>query len=286
MCVLAGTVNPVGCNENCPSPETKMGKAQNCNGKRKKMLGKTGTAIFNGYSPTETCPPFQYHSNGKSLVGSEWLRRFAEEIDSEPLRATAWNELSEICDRWQSDICGGSLLTEFLYLFTCRSTVQHQKQEATPLLERELDRLLSAYERLSWSILRLQLRRKLRPCSVYMSEWFQEELLHLQRAKESLNRHREFFAAHRESVKTDPRDWYLYFIASKLMEATGSYQLPKIISLIDAASAAHGEHTHLYTALGLKKRIQRFTKRFEARWLRVHPKPAADSKDADQDIPF
>ena len=262
-----------------------MGKTQNGNGKRKKILGKTGTAIFNGYGPTETCPSFEYQS-GKSLVGSEWLRRFAEEIESEPLRTTAWRVLSEICDKWESDICGASLLTEFLYLFTSRFTLQHRQQEVTPVLVRELDRLLLAYEKLSSSIMRLQLRRDLRVRSVYMSEWFQEELQHFQSARESLNWHRNFVAAYRESVKTDPRDWYLYFIASKLMKATGSYQLPKLISLIDAASAAHGEHTHLHTALGLKKRIQRYANRSEARWLRIHPKPTAHSKDADEDIPF
>lgn len=253
-----------------------MGKGQyDNNGKTNKISGKTATAIFNGYIPTEACPPFQDHWGGKSLVGSEWLRKFAEEVESEPLKTTAWNELSEIC--------GGSLLIELLYLFTCRFTLKHQQQDASPLLIRDLDRLLSAYEKLSYGVVRLQIRRKVRVLSVYMADWFREEFQHLQSARESLNRHREFFVRHRVSIKTDPRDWYLYLIASRLMKATGSYKLGSLATLIDAASAAHGESTHLHTPLGLKKRIQRYTKRFQT----VDPKPARHFEDADdEDIPF
>jgi hypothetical protein len=229
--------------------------------------------IFSGYRPTKGCPPFEKHSVGDEESRIVWRRAFSRVVADNEDRAAAWNRLKGRCDT--------SLLIELFYLFTYRGEVLGDRTtDEYRLLERRLDKIISLHKRMD-----RELQRVMHDHWRGMAHFDTYLETHLKLLGEGLLLARER-ANLWGSRKTNVKDWYLYLIGEHVGEATGSLNLPDVVTLLEAASLAFGDERPVFNEAMIKQRIQRYRKRFTKRLTPPKlPTPPAPSRD-DQDIPF
>jgi len=229
--------------------------------------------IFSGYSPTEGCPPFEKHSVGDEESKTVWRRAFSRVVADNRDRTAAWNRLKGRCNT--------SLLIELFYLFTYRGEVIGDRTtEEYRLLKRRLDKIISLHKKMD-----RDLQRVMHNHWQGMAHFDTYLRTHLKLLGQGLLLARER-ATLWGSRKTNVKDWYLYLISEHVGEATGSLNLPDVVTLLEAASVAYGDERPLFNEAMIKQRIQRYRKRFTK--LLTPPNlssPPAQPRD-DEDIPF
>jgi hypothetical protein len=102
--------------------------------------------------------------------------------------------------------------------------------------------------------------REVKPALTYVS--LAEELRSIVAAKKHAEQIREYTVSW-GSKKTNPRDWYLFLMASEMESKTGNRGIPALMKFIDAARQAHGDMDEFLDEESLKKRIQRYRRRLK-----------------------
>ena len=202
-----------------------------------------------------------------------WLIEFARAVDSNDARKDAWHELKSSCDTL--------VLINNLYLFTYDGkTSADVLQDAYRFLKEGLDKLLPRYSTLSEDTSTLFNDPKLHLLAVLseaVPQVFAEPIRSIVMAEAALRATREW-AKEMGSYKTEAHDLHLYAMATSVREATGEYHFAEIVTLIEAARAAHGLEDEPLDEEALKKRVQRYITRMNLPRLR----PAANKKTIDE----
>ena len=184
---------------------------------------------------------------------SAWLVKFARAVDSNDARTDAWHELKSSCD--------SLVLLNNLYLFRYPGkTSADVLQDAFRFLKQGLDKLLPRYSTLSEDTSTLFNDPKLRLLAVLSEDVpraLAEPIRFIIEAKAVLRAAREW-AKEMGSYKTEAHDLHLYAMATSVREATGEYHFAEIVTLLEAARAAHGLKDEPLNEASLKKRVQRY----------------------------
>ena len=177
-------------------------------------------------------------------------------VDSNEARKDAWQELKSKCDVL--------FLLQQLYLFTYSGkTTPDVLQDACRFLKDELDKLLPKFTALSEATSVLFADPKLRLLSVLseaVPQVFAQPIRSISMAEEALEATRRW-AKTMGSHKTEAHDLHLYAMATTVRAATGEYHFAEIVTLIEAAHAAHGAEDEPLDEEALKKRVQRYITR-------------------------
>lgn len=170
-------------------------------------------------------------------------------------------------------------LIELLYLYTVRKDTQvEHSRESHRALKAALDSIVPAYDDLIDRLSNLieSSEAKNSPARVH----FSDDLRCLISSRAHTEKIRRKAAAS-GSKKTDPREWYLYMMAGLVEGATRGEQIPALVDLIDAASAAHGQETGSLNNEMLEKRIRRCRVRFAWAGGRTYRLPPVERRRVD-----
>jgi hypothetical protein len=93
------------------------------------------------------------------------------------------------------------------------------------------------------------------------------------------------------SYKRSARDWYLFLLATTLINATGRPHIEELATLLDAARSANNERRYASDVATLTKRIQRWRKYLNAevidgRMMFRFGNRTTSSQDEDSDPPI
>lgn len=246
--------------------------------------------IFDGYSPSDGCPPLKDHWGGYSLATIPWLGIFAKEIAGDESRKRAWNTLKRKCDT--------SFIIDLLYAFTRRAEVQvDQDREEANQTKEALDRTLKGYDKLRDEIQGIICNPEFSSSVNHHRVEFDRQLQFLRGSRQHMQALRDILAKW-GSRKRDPRDWYLLLLSKHTMEAEGSRHDSELITLIEAAYAAHGKTRRVVTEATIAKQLLRTVRwlngeiseghvyfRFGGR-IRTEFDPPAPTDTDDDPIPF
>lgn len=197
---------------------------------------------------------------------STWLVKFARAVDSDDVRTDAWHELKSSCDTL--------VLINNLYLFGYPGkTSADVLQDTFRFLKQGLDKLLPRYSTLSEDTSTLFNDPKLLLLAVLSEDVpraLAEPIRFIVEAKAVLRAAREW-AKEMGSYKSEAHDFHLYAMATSVREATGEYHFAEIVTLLEAARAAHGFRDDPLNEASLKKRVQRYITRMNL----PRPRPPA-----------
>lgn len=216
-------------------------------------------SIVESYRPTDGCPPLSTHWGGHDLAKTEWLKRFAQEIAREDNKnnVDAWNTLKDKCDT--------SFIIELLYLLTYRGTCRaDEDKDAYRLFITEVEKIIPKYDRLGDEIRSLMENPKLSSPMAYIGHDLEQQVKILQEAKERLEAVRDSNVKWC-SYKRSARDWYLLLLAGTVKDATGSFHIEALATLIQSALAAHQERSDTINEEAVRKRIQRWIRFMNAK---------------------
>lgn len=229
--------------------------------------------------------PLNVHWGGGDLRETDWLKRFAAKIAADQNKAfEAWNTIKGKGDT--------SFMIELFYLCTIRSKVYVDvSQDQYHALIAEIERMIPKYDRLLEEIREITNNPNLSMTMPYVSGHIVETLRKLQESKQLLEELRRANLRH-GSYKRNARDWYLFLMATELINSSGRQHVDELATLLEAARSAHNEKGHPEDVPRLTKRIQRLKKYLGAEVIngRMSFRIAGGSTDSqsttDVDIPF
>lgn len=218
---------------------------------------KIANQIIEGYRAADGCPPLSTHWGGHDLRTTDWLKRFAAKIADDQTKVfKAWNTIKEKCDT--------SSIIELLYLCTIRSKVYvDESQDQYHALIAEVERMIPKYDKLLDEIIEMTNNPDFSITMPYVSRHIAETLQKLRESKQSLEEVRSANLQH-GSYKRNARDWYLFLMATELINSLGRPHVEELATLLEAAQFAHNEIGHSEGVAKLTKRIQRWKKYFNA----------------------
>jgi hypothetical protein len=183
-------------------------------------------------------------------------------------------------------------MIELFYLCTIRSKVYVDvSQDQYHALIAEIERMIPKYDRLLEEIREITNNPNLSMTMPYVSGHIVETLRKLQESKQLLEELRRANLRH-GSYKRNARDWYLFLMATELINSSGRQHVDELATLLEAARSAHNEKGHPEDVPRLTKRIQRLKKYLGAEVIngRMSFRIAGGSTDSqsttDVDIPF
>lgn len=266
-------------------PPRKKSHVGSRRGLPKQEQEKIANRIIEDYRTTDGCPPLSSHWGGHDLRKTDWLKRFAAEIaDDQTKVSKAWNTITENCDP--------SSMIELLYLCTIRSKVyEDNSQDHYHALIAEVERIIPKYDKLFEDILEITKNPDLSITMPYVTRYIAETLEKLQESKQSLEEVRSANLRH-GSYKRNARDWYLFLMATELINSSGRPHVDELATLLETARTAHNEKGHPEDVPRLTKRIQRVKKYLGAEVIdgrmvfRIGGGSTNSQSTTDDDIPF
>lgn len=250
----------------------------------KESKEKLAREIVEKYHASDGCPPLSTHWGGYDLSKTDWLKRFAEEVaDDQSKSSEAWNTVKEKCDT--------AFIIDLLYLLTLRKTVTVDRdQDAYHALVTEIERVVSRYDNLLEEVLTLTENPRFSPTMPYVQGSLAKVCERLQESKALLEELRDANIEH-GSYKRSARDWYLFLLATTLINATGRPHIEELATLLDAARSANNERRYASDVATLTKRIQRWRKYLNAevidgRMMFRFGNRTTSSQDEDSDPPI
>jgi len=255
-------------------------------GLSKENREKVAREIVDSYHATIGCPPLSTHWGGHDLGKTDWLKKFAEEVvDDQSKSLEAWNTVKEKCDT--------SFIIELLYLLTLRERVTLDRhQDAYHALVAEIEKVTPRYDKLLEDVLTLTENPLFSPTMPYVRGSLAKVCQRLQESKSLLEELRDANIEH-SSYKRSARDWYLFLLATALINATGRPHVEELATLLDAARFANNERCYPADVATLNKRIQRWTKYVNAKVIdgrmmfRINTRNTSSQENGSDDpMPF
>lgn len=134
-----------------------------------------------------------------------------------------------------------------------------KNQDAYHALAAEIEKIVPRYDRLLKDVANLTENPQFSSTMPYVRGGITKIFRKLQESKVLLEGLKNATLEY-GSYKRNPRDWYLFLLATTLINATGRPHIEELATLLEAAQSAHNERRHSLDVGTLTKRIQRWRK--------------------------